>query len=507
MIVKALSFCLLALVCYSNAIARDVTVLKLKDCRILKGFFLAIDDDIKFIDLEGSIHYILPPDIDLILTYGISESPFRKVEKFDEKFNEYLKKVKVQNSDETIIGFPFQYIDDLAFILSTSGKVYVIDLKKIIEIQDMPKLPTQKIKSYKNYELDFSDYVGSCEKQIFKGSVNILRPIQILGDQIKVSEYIESYKRGYRSFRDLQERTNFYAKPYLFPKRNRLGVTQIEGGKINIPLYYQWSTGEDFNFQSMNAFGGRISDYLPLYDPGFVFSSAVKSHFFHGYFEGNLFGLSAGKIPVDFEGVSIKRNAAIMNFNYVAFMGFDWKKFSFSYGGGYFSPYLIFDKKELRQLASNRLSNAIKFQYTGNQINISSIAYIVDDKSSSTFEIDDQVKIVSKNKIATEDIDSFTFKANYYRANISYQLTENIEIGGDTILGAGEYSEKATTDNSIDYRTTQYLLSVKKQFGHYISLKIIMRSSNTSMQGDFLNRKKESNLDEKIYGGVFELLF
>jgi len=54
-----------------HAIARDAIVLKLKDCRFLKGFILSIEENINFIDTSGRIISVSEDEISLILTYVI----------------------------------------------------------------------------------------------------------------------------------------------------------------------------------------------------------------------------------------------------------------------------------------------------------------------------------------------------------------------------------------------------------------------------------------------------
>lgn len=486
-----------------QSIARDALVLKLKDCRYLKGFILAVDEEILFLDSSGKIQKVAEEDISLILTYGISESPFSKNFKSTPGLTKYLKEVFLKNEETTIKGFPFQYIEDLIFIMGVDGKMYVVSLSEIVSIEDVDKSQSINLKNKKNYYFDYSDYVTGCKKQITKGKT-ALRPIRVLGDRIKVSEFVENFKKGYRRFVDLQERTLFYAKPYLYPKRNRLGILSIASKKTALPFYYQWSTGEDFHFQSVNRFGGMISPYLPSFESNSVFSTEFKSHFFHGYFEGNILGLSAGALPQDSALGAPKESTILQNYNYVAFMGADWKKFSFSYGGGYFTPYLQLGKKEKRQLTANTITSAVKFLYLGDLFKFKGVAYFIDDASSSSFEVKDQVSITSPT---VSSIGSYSIAANYYRGGVEVQLPDSISLGGELLLGSGKYSEKSLTVNTMDFDVSEYMLHVKKQFGHYITLKIVMKSSTVDIKSDISNVKENDTAKSTVTGGVFELLF
>lgn len=486
-----------------QSFARDALVLKLKDCRYLKGFILAVDEDITFLDSTGKIEKLKEDDISLILTYGISESPFTNNFSYSLGLPPFLKEVFLKNEDKTIKGFPFQYIEDLIFIMGVDGKMYVVSLNEIVSIKDFSETAKLNLQNSKKYFFDYSDYTTGCGKQNEAGKI-ALRPIRVLGDRIKVSEFVENFKKGYRKFVDLQERTLFYARPYLYPKRNRLGIISINSKKTALPFYYQWSTGEEFHFQSVNRFGGMISPYMPSFESNSVFSSEFKSHFFHGYFEGNILGLSAGAMPQDAALGAPKESTILQNYNYVAFMGADWKKFSFSYGGGYFTPYLQVGKKEKRQLTANSITSALKFQYLGDFLKLKGVAYFIDDESSSSFEVKDQVNI-SSDSVST--IDSYSVKANYYRAGIEFEFPDHITVGSDFLLGSGEYSEVGTTTNTIDFDVNENMIYLKKQFGHYITLKIVMKSSVVDISSNISGVEKNDKVESSATGGVFELLF
>ncbi len=496
-------FLIVALVS-TSVFSRDALVLKLKDCRYLKGFILSVDDKISFLDLSGKIQKLNEDQISLILTYGISESPFKKKTRFSKGFKKNLKNIYLRSEDKVITGFPFQYIEDLSFIMGVDGKMYVLSLSEIVSIKDYQGDLKQTFGTNKGYYFDYTDYQTGCKTKKESGKV-ALRPVRVLGDRIKVSEFIENYKKGYRKFVDLQERTLFYAKPFLYPKRNRLGIVAIESKKTPLPFYYQWTTGEDFHFQSVNRFGGMVSPYLPTFEAGSVMSSEFKSHFFHGYFEGNILGLSSGNIPSDFSADAPKVTSVVTNYNYMAFMGGDWKKYSFSYGGGYLTPYLQFKKSEVREMTANKLATAVMVRYTGEWLKLKGVTYIIDDASSTNFKIADQINITSNT---VTNIDSYTVKGNFYRFGAEIDLPDSISLGADYLIGSGEYEEKAATDtNSMKFTTNEYMVYLKKQFGHYITLKAIMKSNSTEIDQNISNVKAIDENNETSYGGIFELLF
>jgi hypothetical protein len=488
----------------TNVFSRDALVLKLKGCRYLKGFILAVDEKISFLDMSGKIQLISEEEISLILTYGISESPFKKSIQFAPDFSSKLKNIYLRSEDKVITGFPFQYIEDLSFIMGIDGKMYVLALSEIVSIKDYTGELKSSFGNNKQYFFDYSDYQSGCKAKKEKGKI-ALRPVRVLGDRIKVSEFIENYKKGYRTFVDLQERTHFYAKPFLYPKRNRLGILSLKSKKTALPFYFQWTTGEDFHFQSVNRFGGMISPYLPTFEAGSVLSTEFKSHFFHGYFEGNILGLSSGKVPTDFKTDAPKVTSVVANYNYMAFMGADWKKYSFSYGGGYLTPYFQYKKSEIRELTANKLATAVMVRFTGDWLKLKGVTYLIDDASSSNFEIGDQINITSDT---VTSIDTFKVKGNFHRFGIEFDLPDNASLGADYLIGSGEYEELAgVSKNTIKFTTNEYMIYLKKSFGHYITLKAIMKSNTTEIDQTIsaINGVDEDN--DTYYGGVFELLF
>lgn len=501
---KYLLVIVLASLLVQRAYSRDALVLKLNNCKILKGFIVDVDEKITFLNTQGKVLRIPLDSISLILTYGVSNSPIDKNLVLDSKMRNHIKRIKLKNVEEEVVGFPFQFIEDLTFVMGKDGKIYVISIDEIIGIKDFKSKQAIKIPSSKLYSFDYQDYKGSCKSKAELKN-DILRPVRVLGDGIKISEFIESYKLGHRKFEDLQERTLFYAKPFLYPKRNRLGVININSKKNYIPMYFQWTTGEDFHFQSINRFGGVLSEYLPSFEPGLAFSTEFKSHFFHGYFEGNLLGISSGNSTVDLKSQDLPNGSFFMNYNYMAFMGFDWKKISFSYGGGYLTPLLSVGKLEKRSLTANKLANAAMLRYTGDNISLKGIVYHVDDSSTSSLDIKDQITVLTTG---SEDIESFAVEAQMIRFGAEFKLIDDIIIGADFLYGKGEYMEVvASNTNTIDFITSERLIYLKKQFGHYITLKILAKSNDTNLDFDVNARKDKESDKQQVFGGVFELLF
>ena len=487
-------------------LARDFVVIKSPNCQFTTGIIVSAQDGIiRLSTPSGKIFKIEESKIKSILTYGLNTNAFLKTANKSKEVMKYFKKITIRQSKEVIQGFPFYYIEDLIFIHSTKGKIIVLSTTEISSIEDAFDLQFE-ISQNTTLNPDYTEQASECGRTL-KQNAQSIPPTRVLGDNLKIDEYLSNYKKGERSFIDLQERTKFYAKPYLYPRRNRMGITNLTSTKAYLPFYYQWSTGEDFHFQSVNKFGGAISDFLPTYEVNNVFSSQFKSHFLHGYFEGNLSGFSSGTIPADYSSSKPNTNMFINNFNYYAFIGADWKNFSFSYGGGYFTPFITTKDYETRELSANALSSSVRMAYTTRRFYISLTNYTLDDKSSSSFEVDDQIDITSRNSINEDDITGFSYDAQFYRLSTKWNILEETSLSGDIITGKGSYQESGSQAFQVDFESSAYLITVARQFGHYITLSLYMKSETQKLDTLLGSTNKSFEYDETNYGGRFELLF
>jgi hypothetical protein len=156
-------------------------------------------------------------------------------------------------------------------------------------------------------------------------------------------------------------------------------------------------------------------------------------------------------------------------------------------------------------LTANKLSSSAMIRYTANNFKLKGIIYKIDDSSTSSLDIKDQITLLTSG---SEDIKSFKVKADMVRLGGEVDLYDGISIGGDYLYGKGEYQEViSTTTNTIDFETAERLIYLKKQFGHHVTLKIISKTNDTNLDFSVNSRKdKESNKDQ-VYGGFFELLF
>jgi len=215
--------------------------------------------------------------------------------------------------------------------------------------------------------------------------------------------------------------------------------------------------------------------------------------------------LSSGNIPQDFKTTKPKETTYVTNYNYMAFMGADWKKLAFSYGGGYLTPFFQYKKIEKRELAANKLASALMIRYSHDLFNLKAITYILEDASSGNFKMTDQVNIDSATVSA---INSYKVKGSFYRLGGEVFFPDSISLGADLLFGNINYKEFTSGgSNTIDVKSNEYLIYLKKQFGHFITLKAVMKANNTKLDGVISSTTLTDEVTSTYYGGVFELLF
>ena len=149
-------------------------------------------------------------------------------------------------------------------------------------------------------ELSIPDGLVTCPTDGIRGS---LRPTRVIGDRIKVGEHLAKLAELFREVDGFEERTRVYARPFLFDRTMRLGLSYFRRGGNALPLYFRWASGRPYRFQSLTAIGRIQNPSLPSAAPSFSVRSDLKSHFFHAFFAGHLPSLAAGSHSISSPGM------------------------------------------------------------------------------------------------------------------------------------------------------------------------------------------------------------
>lgn len=496
-----------------SLIAAELYFIADSDCQGKNGLLVGVEDDRIFQLLSsGVIREIEKKSIQKILIFGVEADDF-KIASFTENAQTFLKKVSIftsKNQVDSFLGWPYKFVEDLTFFYDLDGKSRVISENQIFRIENSLDVARTSIHKNKEPEISLLEYFPNCPVSVLPFNSRQkegLRPIRILSDKVKIEELLTDYKKGQEYLSNLQDRTFLYPRPYLFEQRARFGIvidnTAIDSNAV-IPLYFKWSSGKNYHFQSENIIGGYYSSNGPFVQTTPLIASHFKSHFLNGSFEGNIFGVAAGK---DLWGGSLGQNsetAIFPNFNYSLLMGFDYKKFRFQFGTIYFNLAFADAREQLyREVLASKSSPIFKIQWTDQQW----LAYVIYSHSKYKNESSSIGDYINQDFTDFTIIQDFKYDSHFIRFGAEYEVNQDLNIKANWVLLDGEYFE---TNNSgfktLDFTQNSLEVTISHQFSYYIAIKARGYSIQRNITFDFSsNREVEDRVN--AWGGYFELLF
>ena len=506
-------------------------------CQFSSGLVVRMsEENVVVWQLNGRFKKISREAIKNILIFNVADNPFSKVSG-SRMGRSLLRKVFVGEDlkKPLLIGWPYKFVEELVFYYALKGRIYVIDMAQIKLIEKLGPKDQLKVRRPPRTPvvLSLENYLPHCtQKKVKRGKRNkkSLQPDRIISGKIKVFEFLKNLQDGFNRTGDFEERTLVYGKPFLFERRPRLGITifdnEQESNSSFLPLYYQWSNGEDFHFQSQSVVGGKFVKWLPNINPLTVFMSEVKSHFFNATFVGNLTALAAGKKTVGFfnEGKSIDR--VFTGFNYLTMMGGDWRNLSLSIGL-FYPAYILDFGGEQREVLASKSSTIFRFQVIRDiftlRLMYSPTKYLhapaIFDKhfwgegsalDKSLGEDSDEEKDDSNytNNRPKWKIQRLSLKSKFIRLGFDYQITDDMSAGVDEVLLLGKYSETLNDfTNKVEFKNIHTSVYIKRTFGHYTSLKVVGNFYTHEYKYSLNGESKKTDDSNFRLGGVFELLF
>ena len=322
-----------------------------KKCEKASGPIVYVqDDDVFVLTYTGHIARIPRDDISIISRYQVQHPPRVGGVTSD---SPVLFEAQVQGDPKVFNAFAIGFVENLVLFLDQEGRIRVIELESINSLKAMT--------GRGNAEKDGGSRATTPEPVLAPSGFDSCHSGQGKGgsvatsdisDPFRVKIFLDRMRQGYRELENLSERTLFYARPLLFDRKNRLGITghgdtqlPISGSAsgADFPIYFETGSGTPYRFQSSFAFGSFIPRMSPDTDPLFAVRSDFKSHLIHGSFVGNMLGLTAGKrlfmgsFP-NFGG-GVKRHSepwVQSRYNHLTLLGADYGHLTVSYG--YYFP-------------------------------------------------------------------------------------------------------------------------------------------------------------------------
>lgn len=501
---------ILSLWMIAPARALEIQSLVGSDCQRATGIIVFVSEThVDLMDLGGKFQRLPIEKVDSIYTFNILENPFSNLNIDDEALSR-LKEIYLDDSDKPrAIAWPVKFIEDLVLFYSLDGKTHVHTLGDIYKLR--PAGASQRglktLAKNRRFEFEFPELSAKCP--VNKTGPAATKPTRILADKISVDEYFNSLHKGYERLNGFQERTYLYAKPFLFEKETRLGIVLGESKaepQLQFPLYFQWATGEPYQFQSFNVVGSKVYEFGPNSQPVFALRSDVKSHVFHASFVGNVLGIPAGEsIFLERENIELKDSVTVQPaFNYIALMGGDFGPYSLS-TGFFFPSFGIRVGDEEREVLGSSATYATRFMFTKKYYRVRAIGAFT-KYSRDTVSKDDVFARQNGNEAAPPD--SYEFKNIFLRGGLDWEFTERIKGSVDAIANRGDYKEVyAGVTNTIEFTKLILQGQVKLTFSDYVSVAGFANLHQHNYEGQFVGVSADKEVRETTFFGTFEFIF
>ena len=510
----------------TNTMALEVYSFVTDGCNFETGLVINTDEEnVYMLNINGMLAKVKRVNIELILVYNIHDNPIKSLD-LRNGAGSFLREVRVDDTEKTLfIGWPIKFYKDLIVFFDIQGKLHLVDIEKILSFYYPKKIKGwgKQLKNYKKVDFGLGWTLPQCKRPGLKATKKHADPNRVISDQIKIIQFLSTYKNGFHKFKQFQKKTAFYAKPYLYQKYTRFGlnyVSQSSLQELNFiwPFYFQWSSGKPYASQGEYTIFSNSVELLPSLEPHSVLRSDVKSHFFTATFVGNIFCFSAGKFCMIknksyfsniFSDVSLNDHIVFTQFNHLILSGIDYQEYSFALGS-YYPVFGIYGQRKMREFVSNRYSPILRFMRIYKHNNLK-IIYSQSHISSTTPTNDDNLEMVHAVDMLEPDspsglsnniiynLDNYDLKSEFWRFNYEMDVNKSMNIGLSQILLKGVYQESfSDEDYQLEFTHLKTQLKLNIDFSDYASVKLnynyFIKNNNYVLENDSgeSNRKNSS---------------
>jgi hypothetical protein len=294
----------------------------------------------------------------------------------------------------------------------------------------------------------------------------------VLGDGIKIHDYLAKLRDRYNGLDSFEERTHVYPRPLVFDPATRLGLSYFGGQNGSIikylPLYFSWSTGRPYRFQSHSTIGVALSPWLPVLQPTLSFQSDVKSHFFTATFVGHLASLPAGSSAFDAEQGLLPQGttpAVDELYNYLALMGGDWGPLSLSGGVMYRDLRIAFSARDRREISADAMSPVARVMWVGTRLRVRAMYFRTrQDRPHG----EGRRSLPQQDTWGTPPV-GYRLALDSLRAGFDLDVFRELSLSADQVLTFGSYREPGTASLDLVHAFSSLVLTA--QFSRYVAVK------------------------------------
>lgn len=351
----------------SDAKAIEIYALYGKDCQSTVGAIVHVNEsNVVVLDVTGNLQTLPINKVKLISRYDILENPFPSIG--GKPGDTALLEITSEASKTSFRAYATNFVDGLVLFLDETGKIRVVEFDEIITISRPPKTqPTAQSLTAKPISLLPPPGRSQCKAP---QQASPRAATHVITDKLRIDSFWEQMRTGHRNLESLRERTLFYARPFLFDRKTRLGIVYEKSSRHDklgigetvdaksIPLYLDFGGGSAYRFQSNISLGSKSWRMAPQIRPITGARSEFKSHLLHGMFLGNVNGLSAGSSIYDEAWSNETARSSIWfdsSFNHLTLLGLDYGPWSLSYG--YYFPVFVLGKEaEFREILGRKAS-------------------------------------------------------------------------------------------------------------------------------------------------------
>ena len=463
-------------------------------------------EDVAMVDLDGRFVVRRRDQIAGIAVHKTLENPLAHVS-LSGQLRPYLRDVWVgDDSSPTFTGWTTAFFDDLYLYFDLEGQTHVLDPEEIRRIRPSTiRAPVAWPHTHAAVQLAFPSEVVPCGGgQVAPDAV---LPSRVIADRIKVGDYLGKLEQHYLDQTGFEERTRVYAEPFLFDLPSRLGLLYDPEWMIPFPLYFRWSNGRPYRFQSLAVVGNASHEWLPFVNPSMSVRSDVKSHFFSAAFIGHILALPAGTDAFDLiDPPQVgERDAPEVehSYNYMLLLGADWWRLSASFGASYLAERITVAQSVPRDLRADGLSPTVRLRYQGPLVQLRALYF----RTRASGPVDDVFGDGDDQAPDDEMGERYRWRLDTVRLGATWRPHPTIEVLADQIGSRGAYRDEFE-QNPVALHLWEFTTSgeLAVTFGRYVTVRghARMHVKNYDVS---LPVSAEDTLFEARFGGALEFVF
>jgi hypothetical protein len=477
-------------------------------CRRTTGVLVHVSTDaVALVDLGGRFVVQRRDSIAGIAVHKTLENPLAEIS-LSPELGVYLRDVWVGDDvAPTFTGWTTAFFDDLFLYFDLDGQTHVLDPEEIRRIgRSSLRAARVRPRHHAPVELAFPSEVVPCGS----GAVapESVLPARVIADRIKVGDYLGKLEQRYLDQTGFEERTRVYAEPFLFGLESRLGLLYDPEWDVPFPLYFRWSNGRPYRFQSLSVVGNASHEWLPFAKPSLSVRSDVKSHFFNATFIGHIVSLPAGTDPFEiFNQDPVEPGSPPVvdhSYNYLLLMGADWWRLSVSAGASYLASQVSTAGGIPRNVLASGLSPTVRLRYQAPGLQLRALYFRTRSDGPAVEVIQGELEPGEEDPYPGQ---RYRWRLDTVRLGATWKPHPTVEVMVDQIGSRGAYRDNLVA-GPLSLRLWEATTSgeIAVSFGRYVTVRGHARVYIKRYDVARPDALEETGVDTR-FGGALEFVF